>query len=82
MNTFVSINENYLPINEFEKYLNFSKQVNNWGNRDINNVWLGRVIYQNSIENFNYLKSVELKIKKEFTDDNFLVVNYTELLYS
>jgi hypothetical protein len=66
MNTFVSINENYLPINEFEKYLNFSKQINNWGNRDINNTWSGRVIYQNSIENFNYLKSVELKIKKEF----------------
>ncbi len=76
MNRFISIAENYLPINEFEKYLNFSKEINNWGNRDVNNVWSGRVIYQNSVKNFNYLKGVENKIKKDFKIDSDIYPDY------
>jgi len=80
MNKFISITENYLPEFEFEKYLNFSKKTNNWGIRNINDVWSGRVIYQNSIENFNYLKNLEFKIKKEFQINSDIYPDYLGLV--
>ena len=66
MKKFISITENYLPIIEFEKYLNLSNQLNDWGYRNSSNVWAGRVIPQNGFLNFDFLKGIETKIKSDF----------------
>jgi len=80
MNRFISITENYLSTIEFEKYLNFSNQTKEWGQRNSNNVWAGRVIYQNGIENFNYLKGVENKIKSDFEITDEIYPDYLGLV--
>ena len=71
-NTFISINENWLPESMFQKYLNFAKNpLNNWGNRNEQNVWAGRVIYNSQFpnlqdENTVFLNNIRKKIKSDF----------------
>lgn len=77
---FISINENWLPTIEFEKYLKFSKETENWGNRIPNDVWSGRIIYQNGTQNFDYLKGVENKIKSDFELTDNIYPDYLGLV--
>lgn len=80
MKSFISITENYLSTIEFEKYLKFSKETQEWGNRHLNDVWSGRVIYQNGVQNFNYLNDLENKIKSDFELTNEIYPDYLGLV--
>ena len=80
MKIFISIVENYLSIDEFEKYLNYSKETQKWGSRLPNDNWSGRVIYQNGVDNFNYLKNVEKKIKSDFEINDKIYPDYLGLV--
>jgi len=66
MKKFISIVENFLPKDKFEWYLKYSKETQKWGNRIPGDNWSGRVIYEPFQTNFNYLQSVENKIKTDF----------------
>lgn len=66
MKKFISITENYLPIIQFEKYLNFATKTKEWGYRNSINVWAGRVVPQYGFLNFDFLKGIENKIKSDF----------------
>jgi hypothetical protein len=66
MKKFISIVENFLPNDEFENYLKYSKETQKWGTRISNDNWSGRVIYEAYQTNFDYLQSVKNKIKSDF----------------
>jgi len=76
MKSYISIHENFLPNSDFEKYLKYSKEITNWGNRTPNNVWSGRVIYQNESERFDYLKVVRETIKSDFKINDEIYPDY------
>lgn len=71
-NTFISINENWLDTSTFQKYLEFAKSSqNNWGERNPQNVWAGRVIFNHQFpnlqnENTIFLNTIRDKIKADF----------------
>ena len=67
MNTFISINDNFLNEGDFEKYSKFSKETNMWGNRIPNVNWSGRVIFTENIEGFSQRNSFFLNSVKIFT---------------
>ena len=71
MNTFISINENFLSDADFEKYLNFSKETNLWGNRIPNNVWSGRVVFANSVDELSELNNLFLNKVREIIKSKF-----------
>lgn len=66
MKSYISIHENFLPNSDFEKYLKYSKEITNWGNRVPNDVWSGRIVYQNGTDNIDYLEIVKEVIKSDF----------------
>jgi hypothetical protein len=81
MNNNISINENFLSITKFDKYLSFSKETNLWGNRLSNNVWSGRVIYVNTIDelhklNIEFLNEVKHIIKSKFNIKDEIYPDY------
>jgi hypothetical protein len=80
MKSYISIHENFLSDGEFKKYLNYSKQIKNWGNRSFENVWSGRVIYENSIDNIEYLKKIENSILKDFKITEKIYPDYLGLV--
>ena len=80
MKKFISIVENFLSNNEFENYLKYSKETQKWGNRIPNDNWSGRVIHQNGVDNFNYLKNVEKKIKSDFEITDKIYPDYLGLV--
>ena len=80
MKSYISIHENFLSNIEFEKYLNYSKEIKNWGNRSTENIWSGRVIYQNGVDNFEYLKSIENLISMNYKLDEKIYPDYLGLV--
>jgi hypothetical protein len=80
MKKFISIVENFLPTDEFEKYLNYSKETQKWGNRLPNDNWSGRVIYEPAGTNLDYLKKVEDKIKIDFEITETIYPDYLGLV--
>lgn len=82
---FISINNEWLQKNDFEKYLKFSNETNLWGERIPNNVWSGRVIYNHSFDGLQelnkiLLNSIKDKIKLEYNIDSNLYPDYLGLV--
>ncbi len=82
---FISINENWLPEFDFEKYKNFSKTTKLWGERTHSNVWSGRVIYNNQFENLekenrNLLYSINKKISLDYSLSEDIYPEYLGLV--
>lgn len=82
---FISINENWLQKNEFEKYLNFSKETTLWGNRISGNVWSGRVIYNHLFDGLQELNkilinSIHTKIKSDYKITDEIYPDYLGLV--
>lgn len=80
MNNLITIIENFLSDDDFQKYLKFSKETQNWGNRTPNDVWSGRVIYQTARNNFDYLQSVENTIKTQYNITTDIYPDYLGLV--
>lgn len=80
MKKFISIVENFLPTDKFERYLKYSKETQNWGNRIPGDNWSGRVIYETSQANFDYLQLVQNKIKKDFEITELIYPDYLGLV--
>lgn len=82
---FISINENWLDTQTFKKYLEFSKNNNLWGSRNLENVWSGRVIYNNQFINLQennlfFLDEINKKIKKDYNLQNEIYPDYLGLV--
>lgn len=81
MNTFISINDNFLNEVDFEKYSKFSKETNMWGERIPNVNWSGRVIFTENIEGFSqrnslFLNNVKNIIKTKFEIEEEIYPDY------
>ena len=81
MNTFISINDNFLNELDFEKYSKFSKETNMWGDRIPNVNWSGRVIFTENIEGFSqrnslFLNNVKNIIKTKFEIEEEIYPDY------
>lgn len=66
----IKIHESFLSDNDFDRYYNFVKNYDSWGESINGNVWSGRVIYTNHIQLLNDINSRFLnKVKSLITSD-------------